>query len=376
MPTLPDILFAAFPASPTLRRVLISSFACLIGLSGLSGAGESDLDLGARMQPVPRSAVFQEEGFFTWCGSMIRGEDGRCYLFYSRWPYEHKMAGWVRFSEIACAVADSPMGPYRPHSVAIKGRGGEFFDSGAVHNPHIHRFGKRYYLYYMGAGMKDGFQAARMTQRIGVATADSPIGPWQRADKPLIDVTPGSFDSRMVTNPSVAFFNGRYVMVYKAQGDDGKVLHGVAFAAAPDGPFTKHGKPIFTHPTNPFPAEDPFIFTYHDRLYAILSDHAAFTGIKQALCLFQSGDGIDWKPAAKPLVSDRTIRWADGATETLGDLERPQLFFDGKGEPMILFCAATRGKRAPGNTFNIRIPLQKGIETELPATGGSPPERR
>jgi hypothetical protein len=359
-----------------MRRVVKIALAFIAAAGGQATADDADLDLGALIQPVPRSAVFQEEGFFTWCGSMVRGEDGRCYLFYSRWPYQHKMAGWVRFSEIACAVADSPMGPYRPHALAFKGRGGEFFDSGAVTNPHIHRFGKRYYLYYTGAGTKDAFEAARMTQRIGVATADSPLGPWQRADKPLIDVTPGSFDSRMVNNPSVAFFKGRYVIVYKAQGDDGKVLHGVAFADAPDGPFTKHGKPIFTHPTHPFPAEDPFIFSYHDRLYTILSDNAAFTGIKQALCLFQSGDGIDWKLAAKPLVSDRTIRWADGATETLGDLERPQLFFDGKGEPMILFCAATRGKRAPGTTFNIRIPLQKGIEGQLPATGGKPLERR
>lgn len=294
---------------------------------------------------------------------MVGGTDGRYYLFYSRWPYEKEMAGWIRYSEIAVAVADHPMGPYRPQSVAHKGRGGEFFDAGSVHNPHIHRFGGRYYLYYMGAGEKDSFQTSRMSQRIGVTVADQPTGPWTPRDQPLIDVTPGSFDSKMVTNPSVTFFKGRYVMVYKALGDDGKVRHGVAFADAPDGPFQKHGKPIFTHPTHPFPAEDPFIFVYRGSLHAILSDHAVFTGIQQALCLFRSENGTDWQAAEHLLISDRTVKWEDGATETLADLERPQLFFDGKGEPMILFCAATRGKRTPGNTFNVRIPLQPGLST-------------
>lgn len=330
-------------------------------------AAEPDLDLKPLIQPVPSSAVFQDEGHFTWCGTMTGGGDGLYYLFYSRWPYEKKMAGWVRYSEVACAVADHPMGPYRHHSVALQGRGGDFFDAGAVHNPHIQRFNGRYYLYYMGAGEKGSFNASRMSQRIGVAVADKATGPWQRRETPLIDVTPGSFDSRMVTNPSVAFFKGRYVMVYKAQGDDGKVLHGVAFAEKPDGPFEKHGKPIFTHPEHAFPAEDPFIFTYHGSLYAILSDHAAFTGIKQALCLFRSEDGIAWRPAKQPLISDRTVQWADGTSEVLKDLERPQLFFDAKGEPMILFCAATRGSRTPGNTFNIRIPLQKGPDADKAA---------
>lgn len=138
----------------------------------------------------------------------------------------------------------------------------------------------------VGAGMNDGFQAARMTQRISVAVADSPTGPWQRSEKPFLG------------------------------------------------------------------------------LYAILSDHAAFTGIKQALCLFRSEDGIAWKPSAQTLVSDRTVRWADGSSETLEDLERPQMVFDDQGEPMILFCAATRRSRALGKTFNIQIPLQKGLDAK------------
>jgi hypothetical protein len=315
------------------------------------------LDLGARMQPVPRGAVFQDEGWFTWGGSMVRGNDGRYYLCYSRWPYEAQMKGWITHSQIACAVADDPLGPYRFSHKLLEGRGDGFFDATMVHNPHIHKFGDTYYLYYIGATAQPSFEATRRTQRIGVATAQSIHGPWTRLDRPLLDVSDDSFDSRFTTNPSVVKHGGRYVMLYKCLGEDKKVFHGVAFSDSPTGPFSKHGAPIFTHETHPFPAEDPFIFSYQGKLHAILSDHAVFTGIKQALCLFTSENGIDWEPAEHPLISDRTVTWGDGTQERLADLERPQIYFDEDGEPRVLFCAATREKRAPGNTFNIHIPL-------------------
>jgi hypothetical protein len=86
-----------------------------------------------------------------------------------------------------------------------------------------------------------------------------------------------------------------------------------------------------------------------------------FTGIKQALCLFTSQNGVDWEPAEIPLISDRTVTWEDGTQEKLADLERPQIYFGTDGEPMVLFCAATREKRAPGTTFNIHIPLSRDL---------------
>jgi predicted GH43/DUF377 family glycosyl hydrolase len=230
-----------------------------------------------------------------------------------------------------------------------------------VHNPHIHKFGDTYYLYYIGASAQSSFEKTRRTQRIGVATSSSIHGPWKRLDQPILDVSPESFDSQFTTNPSVVRYGDRYVMVYKCLGKDNKVFHGVALSDSPTGPFKKHGQPIFTHETHPFPAEDPFIFTYRGRLYAMLSDHAVFTGIKQALCLFTSTNGIDWEPADNPLISDRTVTWEDGMQEKLADLERPQIYFGDGGEPMVLFCAATREKRAPGNTFNIHIPLSKEL---------------
>ena len=32
--------------------------------------------------PVPRRSVFAMDGWFVWCGSMIRSDDGTCHLYY------------------------------------------------------------------------------------------------------------------------------------------------------------------------------------------------------------------------------------------------------------------------------------------------------
>ena len=274
------------------------------------------------------------------------------------------MSGWRTHSEIACAVADQPLGPYKFHSIALKGRGNGYFDATTIHNPHIHKFDGIYYLYYMGASASKSYEKTRIAQRIGVAISKSVDGPWKRLDKPILDVSQDSFDSGFVTNPSVVRQGDKYIMVYKCLGKGNKVFHGVAFSDSPIGPFKKHETPIFTHETNDFPAEDPSIFSYKGNLYAILSDSGVFTGIKQALCLFTSKNGIDWKLAKNSLISDRTVRWEDGSKERLADLERPQIYFDEDGEPAVLFCAASRTKRTPGNTFNIHIPLKKRLQKE------------
>ena len=153
-------------------------------------------------------------------------------------------------------------------------------------------------------------------------------------------------------------------MVYKCIGDDNYVVHGVAFSESPTGPFIKYPKPIFTSENSTFPAEDPFIFKYDDVLYTIVSDHGDFTGIKQALCLFTSKDGVNWSLAENPLVSDRIIQWEDGTTEELVDFGRPQIWFDENGKPAVLFCAATRGERGAGNSFNIHVPLKIKTQKE------------
>ena len=40
-----------------------------------------DLDLGARVQPLPTANRFSEDGYFVWCGAPVKGPDGKYHLF-------------------------------------------------------------------------------------------------------------------------------------------------------------------------------------------------------------------------------------------------------------------------------------------------------
>lgn len=53
--------------------------------SSPSKSGE-DYDLAAMLQPVPATAKFSDPDFNIWCGSAVKGDDGKFHLFHSRWP--------------------------------------------------------------------------------------------------------------------------------------------------------------------------------------------------------------------------------------------------------------------------------------------------
>ncbi|OAM91798.1 sucrase [Termitidicoccus mucosus] len=329
-------------------------------------------DLARWIQPVPDHAVFREPGWFVWCGTMVRGADGRCHLYYSRWRREEGFYAWVTHSEIAHAVADHPLGPYRHADVALPARGPDFWDGHCTHNPAVMESGGRYYLYYMGnrGDRKPGKGlnfSHRNNQRIGVAVADSPDGPWRRDDRPLIDATPGFHDALCCANPAVMRRpGGDFLMIYKGVAKErplpfgGPVAHIVATSPSPAGPFTKLPVPVFTKPGADFPAEDPCIW-YHDFEYrAVVKDMKGFfTREGRSLALMRSPDGIDWSPAPRVLVGKTEYTTTAGRRVPLHALERPQIWLDG-GEPAVLFCAASPDKQpGGGETYNIAIPLKR-----------------
>ena len=150
-------------------------------------------------------------------------------------------------------------------------------------------------------------------------------------------------------------------MVYKAVGLQrdlpfgGPVVHCVATADSPTGPFTKHPGTVFTKAGVDFPAEDPWIWWQGDRYHGIVKDNRGhFSSAGRSLVLFESFDGLDWHPAQHLLVSKLEIPWEDGDREAVKALERPQVWLEG-GSPAVLFCAA---RDADGASFNVAIPLQ------------------
>ena len=246
-------------------------------------------DLRIEFEKVPLSAKFENDTMSIWGASLVKGDDGLYHMYYSRWKKDLGWA-WVTHSEIAHAVSKSPFGPFKYHDVALPQRDAEYWDGLCTHNPTIHKFNGKYYLYYMGntgdgkvygePGVVKLNPVHRNNQRIGVAEADNPNGPWKRFDKPLIDVSPDStaMDALMTSNPSITRRpDGGYLMVYKAVGKKkkgvwgGPVVHCVATSDSPSGPFKKYDKPVFQAEGYDFPAEDPFIWYQDGKYRAIVS---------------------------------------------------------------------------------------------------------
>lgn len=321
--------------------------------------------LAEQIDPVPSTACLSDPDWFIWGASMVRDPEGLCHLFYSRWPKECGFNAWVTHSEIAHAASDNPLGPYTHQDTALPDRGAIFWDGLCTHNPTILEHDGIYYLYYTGNTGDKKLERDpttynwihRNNQRIGVATAKHPNGPWHRSDTPLIDIDSNSI---MVSNPSVTHRpDGGFLIAYKEVGTrepppfGGPVVHRVARSDSPDGPFIPQPDSVFTCDEVMFPAEDPFIWTNDGRYFAILKDmNDYFTDTVRALVLFESPNGFDWTLADPCLVSDRTVRFDNGTVKKFNFLERPQLYLE-DGKPCVLFCAAHEGDHA----MNIHIPL-------------------
>ena len=344
----------------------------------LSCKEKSPIHYEISLGKVPMTAVFtngDDNKWTVWGASMVKDEEGLYHMFYSRWKKGFGWS-WVVDSEIAHATSTSPYGPWEFSDVTLPRRGKEHWDGWCTHNPTIHKFDGKYYLYYMG-NTGDGENPCtpgkylinwqhRNNQRIGVAVADSPYGPWTRFDKPLIDVSsdPTAHDALMTSNPSVCKMDdGKFLFVYKAvcleEGNErgGAVVHLAATADSPTGPIKKHPNLVFNYEGERFPAEDPYIW-YQDGLYrAIVKRMASGKEKRQSLKQFESKDGIHWAEAKYGHISNIEINWEDGTYMPLKHLERPQLYIE-NGKPILLLCAAdTIDENNVLHSFNVQIPI-------------------
>ena len=347
-----------------------------------------NLKFAGRLGAIGPSNILREPGYYVWGGSAIRAQNGRYYLFYSRWKTGiagrtaddrqlfKGMRGWLKYSEIAVAVSPSPTGPFKPVTTVLRGSGNVHrWDCYDAHNPEIHRFGGKVYLYYIadnpGAGAKHWRQYVN-SQRIGVvvagSVADLLAGHYQRCARPIM-APDGTNTFGCAVNPSVTKGrDGHYLMMFKAHSAarDEHMVFWVARADQPDGPFKLVG-PALTRAA--YSAEDP-CFWYdrqRDRYYAIVKDFSKEErGLSPqfgALALITSVRGWgDWRPAKHPLVSLRQYTDRHGRLHNLNRLERPKLLCGKAGQPVALYCAAAGpgfGHGAP--TFNLQFSIKPQI---------------
>ncbi|MDF2927026.1 MAG: glycosyl hydrolase family 43 [Paenibacillaceae bacterium] len=331
-----------------------------------------------RLLPAPLQGGFRMEGYWIWCGSVVRGEDGRYHMFASRCPKSIPFhPGWLVASEVVRAVSDTPEGPYSFQEVVLPARGAEYWDGRSTHNPHITRQGEEYVLYYMGstnplpdAAPGESLElndprviVARANKRIGIAVSRSVFGPWHRLDYPIMPVRPGKFDSFLTSNPAPCVHeDGSVLLIYKARCYEGN-LHGrmtigAAWAPHYEGPYhVLQETPVFPEE---FHLEDPFVWKTAGGYELIAKDmDGNLCGEKHAGIHAVSPDGLDWRLSNTPMAYSRTIRWEDGTIRTMGSFERPFLLFQ-DGQPTHLFAATADGPGGFANashTWNMVIPL-------------------
>lgn len=369
---------------------------------GLKAQEKNPLDLKAMMpEEIREENVFMSDDQYTWCSSVIEGEDGKFHMFYSRWahgkraetddPMNHifdGFNGWLKYSEIAYAVSDHITGPYHYVKTILKGDGDpNKWDRYTMHNPQIRKFGKDYYLYYISNSFDPNFTVPNAkfgkdwahwlkyncTQKIGVLKAGSIVdlvsGKFEKATAPLLEAD-NKRTFEVTTNPSVTEGpDGKYYMIFKSRKPNvGNMTMWMAVSDRPDRPF-KIISEVFTEAD--LACEDPFLWydKKRKRFYAAVKYYANSKVLAPqfgALALITSVDATHWEAAMHSVISLRSVQFSGKGELALAHLERPFLIFDRKGNPKALFAAASILEPTKGdithvipeyNTFSIGFEL-------------------
>lgn len=74
-----------------VSRIFIALLLLFSGLNLATCQNKADdLSFDNRFEQVSADNIFKTEGFHNWGASVIKGEDGKYHLFYSRWPAQIK----------------------------------------------------------------------------------------------------------------------------------------------------------------------------------------------------------------------------------------------------------------------------------------------
>jgi len=352
---------------------LIVLFGMTFSLSAQKTKGSS-LNFTKLIPEHPEKNFFKMDNYNVWCNGVVKGDDGKYHMFFSRWKKSRGFDAWCTHSEVAHAVSDKLFGPYKFSDVTLPARGTKFWDGEMTHNPHVIRHKGKYYLYYTantGSGywkttgdsvrptMRDAeWWVNRNNQRVGVAVAKSPYGPWKRFDKPLLDTVAG----RKTMGVPTVFLrpDGQFSIAYKSVMGNQKttktiVKHFIALSKNPLGPFKDYNKPFITSPKTDFPIDDHVEWYQEGKYYCIAKDHGdKITEHGIALLLFESANGLDWNLSKNSLVHKFNIVFSNGESFDFERFEMPKVYLE-KGKVIALFLAAKeKGKE---NSFSVVLPV-------------------
>ncbi len=321
------------------------------------------MDLSKRMKPVKKEAAFELENKYVWGASVVKGADGKYYMFADVWDREVPFhPGWLVDSRIVLAVSDVPEGPYRYERILFGQRGNMYWDGMSVFNSHVINYKGKYVMFYTGTthpfskkyikeNLNDAARVARANKRIGIAVCDTPDGEWKRFNKPLIDINPMGFDNFLTTNAAPCIMeNGDILVIFKTRSylkDNGGIidLHSdMQFNACILDKDTyeikyRGDKPLFGN----ISLEDPFVWREDNKYYMIAKDMTGkICGERQSGIFAESEEGLEWNLHCGEKSYVRTVKCEDGSEKVLGNMERPFILFE-NGKMTDIYFASSDG---------------------------------
>jgi hypothetical protein len=348
-----------------MKIIYILLFTFFLGFVLKSQTINDTLKFCDRLQPVTEKNIFRTEGYYNWCSSIIKGEDGKYHLFYSRWKKQYRFTGWLTHSEVAHAVSGSLVGPWKFKQTVLTGRREGTWDAITAHNPKIKYFEGKYYLYYVSTNMGDknyseeelvetavvgythpNWKILRPNQRTGVAISNSLDGPWERMDNPLIE--PSGPITTLTVNPAIdKGKDGNYYLIVKGDKPNEKRFirnQAVAISKLPTGPFDMLPKPVIDY----MDTEDVSVWydIKRDYFYGVFHAHT-FIG------MISSPDGMNWDKASDYVIMEKIISLKNGESIQPDRLERPFVYCE-KYQPKALSLAVKKDD----DSFIVFIPVK------------------
>jgi len=297
-------------------------------------------------EKVPKESGFRMEGYWVWCGSMIK-VGSTYHLFASRWKKTGDFPeGYRKNSEIVRATSKSPLGPFKFQEVVIGKRDSSYWDSQMAHNPTIHKIGNEYVLFYIGSDFTTYFNNSKLLlRRIGYASSKSITGPWKRSDKPIIDSESN--------NPAILIDGSKVKLLYR----DAQLRVVLAESDIYNGVY----KTVNDNLSPTCKLEDFYLFKADNQYHIVCEDNVGgLSGHERWGVHLFSVDGFkDWKPYNPVVVYNHDIEYNDNTFLNCTRRERPQLFIE-NGMITYLITAVYDGK----NTWSQPVRLNKPIKID------------
>lgn len=310
-----------------------------------------------RIEDGDKDEISEESGYFVWGGNVVEHE-GMYYMVGNKWIGTDGFSGWVHDNRIYVGSSANKTGPFAL-STEISILRSQSWAANMVTNPNIIKIEDTFYLYYVGTNYTIRSypvvdSQARNRQKIGVASASHPEGPWTPSENnPILSPSVSDWDQNIVNNPSVYLDgSGDINLVYKSDlnGVKNDLRLGKVKLTTWEGPVTDRATSAPNFGLPDVFAEDPCVWFEDGRYWAIFKAmDSAIVPVGHGILAVSDDGGATFRLALGEHAYSLTINWDDATSNNYSKIERPFVLVE-SGNATALFTAVLRTNNT---SFNI-----------------------